>query len=1701
MISKLRAVRAGQRSAVTRLLKRLDEENTDSEDIETILDTLTEKQEVLRDLDEKILTETAEEETEKEILETDEYNLNLNSKMRKFKKQLLVQKSSLNATATSYSHHNENSQFGENGQSSHNFSENSRAISFHSNSNSSNSSNFHKLPKLNLPIFEGNVLEWQSFWDSFDSAIHSNNTLTEVQKFNYLKSLVEGEASNTIAGFALTHSNYNRAIELLHERFGQKHKIIQSYMQALLELPAPKNNLTSLRHFHDQVETYVRGLESYGQAQETYGSLLVPVILNKLPSELRKNLAREHGSTNWLLGDLRNSLYRELEILEAGASIDATEPSATATFYTHSKSSNKQLQRNSSPRKPQVSCAFCKESHRSNDCTKYKNFNDRMRIVKRDKLCFNCLGRHRVADCQSKFNCKTCKKRHHTSLCSNHEEVKPIKESIPSFQSKITERTETSVMHSSSHRDQPNVLLQTAVAPVTFGKLTTDANILFDEGAQRSFISRSLADKIELTPTGYEDINILGFGDSGKDKRVQKLQTALIKVQTIQREEIPVKVLVVPEIAAPIKTHVETAAKLSHLRNLRLAHPVAQDDAFQIELLIGADQYWNLVEDEIVRGKGPTAIKSKLGYLLSGPLYGSQFHVVEYNTSMMNVMVSHKMEEHNIEKFWQIEAIGSEKEYEESSNQDFHLSYEKDSIRFQDNRYHVRLPWKEDHPTLPLNKDKAYHRTVSVINRLKMEPKMLIKYGEIIAEQERRGFIEKVDSKLPTNRKVHFIPHFPVKKDSVTTPVRIVYDCSCHETPNTASLNDCLMNIPPQLNDIASILLRFRLNKYAVTTDIEKAFLNVGLEEEDRDVTRFFWFDEPTNPNGQLVNYRFKSVLFGATCSPFILNAVLMKHLKENASTWTQKLTENLYVDNIISSFPTENELISFYNCSRTLFAKAGFNLRSWGSNSEILQEHAKKDGVLDKDSVVKVLGMKWNVKEDTLTFAKQEIANTKKNTVTKREVVKQSSKIYDPLGYISPITVKAKMFIQELWKKKIDWDQKLPQELADKWIEIAQNTEKATSLEIPRMCIHENPPETTVHIFSDASIKAYGACAYIVSGDQSSLIMAKNRVAPLKTLTIPKLELMGALLGARLLKFIKKNIQFSEAVLWTDSQIVLSWLETTKTLGTFVRNRIQEIKKLTEQYKWRYCPTTSNPADILSRGTDFDRFRKNELWSKGPTWITDTNKWPIYDKTESHILANITESEKCGYQEEDSQEKRNVKLGAREQKISEIIDISKFNNYRKLLNVTSYVLRFIQNCSKKQKVTGPLTVSEIEQSSLIWIINAQQKNYPDIFGELQRDGKSKNCLSKQLKLYLDNEELIQCGGRIQNAPISKTAKHPILLPPNDQLTTLIILDAHRRNLHSGVNSTVTLLRQNYWIQRIRQSVKSVLRKCITCRKIMGKPYPIPEAPPLPKDRLREEPPFTVTGVDFTGALKVRKKNGHEGKVYICLFTCASTRAVHLELVTDLTEEQFILAFRRFSSRKSLPKLMISDNATTYVASSKEIEKLTSSHSLQETLNTHGTRWKFIPKRAPWYGGFWERLIGLTKNCLKKVLGRSFVNLDALNTIIVEIECILNDRPLTYASADPLDEDPLTPSHLLYGRKIRSLPYPGSSIDVHLTTDLNHSSANKAYNIQQQTIQHFWERWRKEYLTSLREYHRIHGKNKQNIQVGDIVQIYDERML
>ncbi|XP_053402321.1 uncharacterized protein LOC128557840 [Mercenaria mercenaria] len=599
---------------------------------------------------------------------------------------------------------------------------------------------------------------------------------------------------------------------------------------------------------------------------------------------------------------------------------------------------------------------------------------------------------------------------------------------------------------------------------------------------------------------------------------------------------------------------------------------------------------------------------------------------------------------------------------------------------------------------------------------------------------------------------------------------------------------------------------------------------------------------------------------------------------------------------------------------------------------------------------------------------------------------------------------------------------------------------------------------------------------------------MSKTRVAPLKKLTLPRLELMAAVIGSRLCKHLKQNTSIPQIHLWSDSQIVLYWLQTSKTLQRFVRNRVTEIHELTENRKWRYCPTKDNPADLLTRGISTSHFKISNLWFQGPKWLTTPDSWPVWQERDTYVtMATITDPVPTSKSEYTALPVNN----------SSFVDMSRFSSLAKLLKVTAYVLRFIDNC-RGGRSTGSqetLTTEELHRAEMVCIRSCQMSKYQAEVKDIQTK-RYKLPLSRQLKLFLNNG-ILKCRGRIHNAPLDEMTKYPYLLPAKHPFTNLVISDAHSRLLHTDVSSTITFLRQKYWIPSIRQNVKVILRKCTCCKKIVGKPYSAPDPPPLPKSRVSDVKPFIYTGVDFTGALLVRDNNRNDVKAYLCLFTCATTRAVHLELVPDLSAESFLQAFRRFCSRKSVPHVMMSDNANTFLSASRQLQDLVQSISVKEELNDRGIEWKMIPKRAPWFGRMWERLIGLTKTTTKKVLGRSYVTYQTLQTVITEIEAMINDRPLTYVTSGALDEpEILTPSHLLYGRRITKLPYEEDVPTNPVPSD--RPSVIKRATLQRTMINHFRDRWRHEYLTALRERHQTTGRNDQTISVGDVVLVHND---
>ena len=566
-----------------------------------------------------------------------------------------------------------------------------------------------------------------------------------------------------------------------------------------------------------------------------------------------------------------------------------------------------------------------------------------------------------MAQCTSRNRCKQCTRKHHTSVCKAYPNNRPpLTNSQPSNQpsqhtrTNVPEAKQTTTTPPVSTNQAPNpptpvtttltsnpqssvlfnssgsvCLLKTAVTEVKSDKTSAVANVLFDEGAQRSFISQQLADVLHLTPSRQETITLAAFG--ANTMTPQSLGAASIKVVAKTGELIPLSVLIVPKIAAPLQTvsHLQLH-RLPYLQGLALACPIIADKPFEISLLIGVDHYWKFVGDQITRGDGPTAVESKLGYLLSGPLHLSN-HSQEI-TNTFHVSVNRPSIEQTIEKFWIIESTRTLPASPQSHDQ-FTDDYLSSIVQENSGSYVVKFPWKDNHAPLPSNFKVCERRTRALARRLNNIPNLLHVYNDIIQEQEKGGFIEKIDSS-PSTGPVHYIPHHHVNKDSKTTPIRIVYDCSCRLSNNHPSLNNCLEIGPSLVNDLCSILLRFRVHKIPLSTDIEKAFLHVKLDADDQDFTRFLWLSNPDDAESAFDTYRFKVVLFGSASSPFMLAATLRLHLSKYNSQIAHDMQQNLYVDNVITGSPTEESAIQYFNEAREIMSDANFNLRTLATNS-----------------------------------------------------------------------------------------------------------------------------------------------------------------------------------------------------------------------------------------------------------------------------------------------------------------------------------------------------------------------------------------------------------------------------------------------------------------------------------------------------------------------------------------------------------------------------------------------------------------------------------------------------------------------------------------------------------------------------------------------------------------------------------------------
>ena len=801
-------------------------------------------------------------------------------------------------------------------------------------------------------------------------------------------------------------------------------------------------------------------------------------------------------------------------------------------------------------------------------------------------------------------------------------------------------------------------------------------------------------------------------------------------------------------------------------------------------------------------------------------------------------------------------------------------------------------------------------------------------------------------------------------------------------------------------------------------------------------------------------------------------------------------LRRDFYVDDALTGASTREEAFALREELTELLKLAELNVRQWASNDRSLLEGLPKESInsklhLGESSTVKTLGIIWKSANDSISYAVK--ITPSPTCITKRYISSEIAKIYDPLGLLGPVIIVAKILLQKIWTLKIDWDESLPMSIDSEWTQYYSQLPLLNNTTFQRKTMVNLATEVQLHGFCDASERAYGACIFLRSVDTyghiwSELLIAKSKVAPLKQQTIPRLELCGALLLASLTATVKKalHVHVNRIIYWTDSTIVLHWLHMSPhILKTFVANRVSEIQTKTEIVDWRHVRTNDNPADLISRGQSPEEFLQPSIWQHGPEWLAkDESHWPIWELTPNINLP----------------EQRKTICLATTSIDTDLLE--KYSSWGILQRIIARCLRW--KCTNDNK--GVLTVIELNYAHNVIIKLLQRIHFSE---ELRCLAKKRNAEIKgklqRLSPFVDKDGILRVGGRLKHSVMPFSQRHPIILPKS-HTTTLIIENEHRMQLHAGVQTTLYALRRRYWPIDGRSQVWKAVKRCIRCCRAHPPPVNYVMGN-LPQARITESRPFTNVGVDYCGPFFIKEKrhrNRNRIKAYVAVFVCLAVKAVHLELVSDLTSEAFIAALRRFIARRGFCVNIYSDNGTNFVGANnnlRELQQLLRSDDHNEKVQTfladRSIEWHFIPPQAPHFGGLWEAAVKSFKYHLKRVAGADLFTFEDFNTLIIEIESILNSRPLTSISSDPNDFLVLTPGHFLIGDSITSLR----------ERDFTETPPNRLSSWQhiQKVKQHFWTRWHQEYLNELTTRNKW-SRGDHPIEKGTVVLIRDDHV-
>ncbi|CAK1582509.1 unnamed protein product [Parnassius mnemosyne] len=1068
------------------------------------------------------------------------------------------------------------------------FFENSNRVESSCNQTCNSYSNL-KLPPLKIPPFDGAPNKWLSFRDTYLSLIHNNENIDDISKFHYLKSYLEGNVSSVINSVTVSSKNYATAWQLLCERYDNKRLLINEHIKGLFSIePLHKETEAGIRNLIDTLSKNLSALNSLGEPTDKWDTIIIYIASTRLDSATARKW--EEFRSNTISPNLEEfySFLRQramvLETMNANRSCknekrySATKTNSFVTSFTQS-SFDKQ-------------CAICNQGHKLYECLKFKSLpvEERISKISLSKLCSNCFrGGHQAFQCKLS-GCRICKKKHNTLLHKQHSsQIIRMQQLIPQ-QSKTTPQQNLQELTSTNNNNftktsdaiLPNItvdsnvpspsslvsmsavstnqaVLSTALVKMTNNNKVFMLRALLDCGSQSSFISEGAQKKMGFYKIKESYKCVSGIGNTV----LNITEHCSIRIHSLYNSfNISVKCYILPKITDCLPHATIRYQELGIPNNVQLADPKFYQPS-DIDLLLGADTFWALIGTNRINlgPQRPILLETQLGWIVAGPMGEGYF-----NSNNSNIQCKFLNEiRKQLSKFWELEEVPN-------------VTYNKDNYcetvfntttrREDDGRFCVQIPLKDSVEILGDSYNIAEKRFFQLEKKLNNNDKLKQEYQHFIKEYERLGHMTNVSKPLFG----YYLPHHAViRENSETTKLRVVFDASA-KTSTGISLNDIQHIGPVVQDDLFSILLRYRQHKYVVTADVEKMYRQIMVDPNQRNLQIILWRDEPSQ---QIKIYQLNTVTYGMASAPFLSTRCLLQLSKEcKDNKIAQLIKTDFYVDDFLSGAETESELQNIIKSVTTVFSTACFPLRKWRTNAHIHLQGESNTSLpknLDLTSQSSVLGLKWDPTKDVLRFP---VNIQLDQNITKRTILSNSAKLFDPLGLLSLCTIIPKIMLQKLWLTKLDWDDSVDNVLKAKWQSFINNLNTVSFIEIPRCVLINKPVVIDLHTFSDASQVAYASAVYLRSVDGSGnvlvrLLCAKTKVAPVKPTTIPRLELCGALLSARLSVKVLKAIRckIDSVYHWTDSTIVLGWLSSQPCdLKPFVSNQCRCL----EARPWR---------------------------------------------------------------------------------------------------------------------------------------------------------------------------------------------------------------------------------------------------------------------------------------------------------------------------------------------------------------------------------------------------------------------------------------------------------------------------------------------------------------------------------------------------